>query len=224
MIDKREQKIKILDISNEKKFDKLFSNKKSPFKRRLSNEERQHSEVQTKVDTPSRQKGKRSKLDTENYKESNKRVKEEVADADEDDNDELEEGEILDESIIKNFNSKKRLRSESSSISSSNGSSSGIRDIETDKATLERRQKQIDYGKNTAGYDSYILKVPKYVFLLIQHLFLINFYSLELCVLENIPRHHQNISNIADVLGKVLSSVGVRSYILLMIHKMSRSR
>lgn len=162
VIDKRELKIEILEISNEKKFDDMVCNKKikSPFKRRLSNE--RFTEAQTKVDTPSRQKGKRSKLDTENFNEGIKRMKEEVAD---DDGEELlEEGEILDESIIKKSNSKKRLRSESSSISS-NGSSSGYRDIETDKATLERRQKQIDYGKNTAGYDNYILNVSKYVYL-----------------------------------------------------------
>lgn len=157
VIDKRELKIEILEVSNEKKFDDMVCNKKikSPFKRRLSNE--RLAEAHTKVDTPSRQKGKRSKLDTENFNEGIKRMKEEVAD---NDREELEEGEILDESIIKKSNSKKRLRSESSSISS-NGSSSGYRDIETDKATLERRQKQIDYGKNTAGYDNYILNVSK---------------------------------------------------------------
>lgn len=32
---------------------------------------------------------------------------------------------------------------------------------ETNAAVLKRRQKQIQYGKNTSGYQNYLLQVPK---------------------------------------------------------------
>ncbi|CAM9747870.1 unnamed protein product, partial [Choristocarpus tenellus] len=34
-------------------------------------------------------------------------------------------------------------------------------DKETDPRRLAQRQKQIDYGKNTLGYDIYVATVPK---------------------------------------------------------------
>jgi histone hairpin-like RNA-binding protein len=37
------------------------------------------------------------------------------------------------------------------------------REVETDAHRLKQRQKQIDIGKNTPGYASYVAKVPKYV-------------------------------------------------------------
>lgn len=53
-----------------------------------------------------------------------------------------------------------KFRSESTS-SSEQSYQSRRPELETDPGILERRQKQIDYGKNTIGYDNYIQAVPK---------------------------------------------------------------
>lgn len=58
--------------------------------------------------------------------------------------------------------SRSRCRSDSSSTTnSSEGGGRKPIEYETDPVVLARRQKEIDYGKNTIGYDRYIQAVPK---------------------------------------------------------------
>ncbi|XP_076650302.1 stem-loop binding protein [Halictus rubicundus] len=54
-----------------------------------------------------------------------------------------------------------RRNSDSSSTTNSSDSSKKRIEYETDPIILARRQRDIDYGKNTIGYDQYIRAVPK---------------------------------------------------------------
>lgn len=130
----RQIEIDILDSVNVEKYEKLVKSDliKSPFKRRLSGNS---SSDELDEGDPSGMDCNRSEETSANWKRSKK--------------DDFDHG-------------VGRLRRESSSSGTSSHTSRKQVEYETDEAVLARRQKQIDYGKNTLGYENYIKQVPKH--------------------------------------------------------------
>lgn len=136
----REILVSFLDVSNELKFDRLLEKKKikTTFKRCLSPTSALESVSDSKRPSATA---------------ANTAAAAEVQANDENDDDA--------DAVI----GRRKPRDESldSSERSSSSADKPIREFETDVGILERRQKQIDYGKNTVGYDEYMKQVPKYV-------------------------------------------------------------
>lgn len=136
----REILVSFLDVSNEMKFDRLVEKKKikTTFKRCLSPTSASESSSDSK----------RPSATTAN----------ESANAEAPANDDEENGDGQKKPM------KREMRDESPDSSERSTSSAGkrVRELETDAGILDRRQKQIDYGKNTIGYDEYMKQVPRW--------------------------------------------------------------
>ncbi|XP_058813756.1 histone RNA hairpin-binding protein [Topomyia yanbarensis] len=133
----RQIEIDILDSANVEKYEKLVMKDmiKSPFKRRLSGGCEEDDDGHAKF------------------------IGEEC------DGDELANNQHKKTKKHEDDHGRERFRRDSSSSGegSSNGSQNSRKPLEFEKdvSILVRRQKQIDYGKNTLGYESYLEKVPR---------------------------------------------------------------
>ncbi|XP_052903055.1 histone RNA hairpin-binding protein isoform X1 [Anopheles moucheti] len=135
----RQIEIDILDSANVKKYEKLVQNEliKSPFKRRLSGES--SSEETDEITAPGMDPDADGEVEGQQSGGQCKRSKRH-----------------------ENDHGSWRLRRESSSSGASSQNSRKQLEYETDEAVLVRRQKQIDYGKNTLGYENFIKQIPKH--------------------------------------------------------------